>query len=188
MRIRTKAESVQLYESGFFGNKGLTWQSVQDYYRSGFEDFVVLRYRDKGFGGGPCLYNLCGDFEVYQAVKLLAAQGFAESRMWINAQMPDYAVVVQGEYLVGDDGGVPEDVFFCSTEKRQMRPALDSTGRHIGRLAAMDLLQRSLDYDSWSNFLWLRETFPGHVIEISVYSQPVGLLGWNSVVWEVRSY
>ena len=68
-----------------------------------------------------------------------------------------------------------------------MRKAL-CNGRHISRVAALDLLQRTMDYDSWSNFLWLRETFPGHVIELSVYSEPVGLLGWNSVVWEVRSY
>jgi hypothetical protein len=188
LRVKTKAESVRLYESGFFGNKGLTWQTVEDYVDSRFEGPVVLRYRDPDGGGGPCVYNLTGDFEVLQAVRYYLERGCRDDYMWINAQMPDHAIVVQGEYWTADMYGLAPDVFYCSDEKLQMRTALESSGRHITKGAALELLRRRMDLKSWCNFESIMEIFPGHVIEVSVYSQPVGLLGWNSVVWEVRSY
>jgi hypothetical protein len=197
MQIKTKAESVTLYEQGFFGNKGLTWETVQDYYTSDYEGFVVLRYKDRSRGGGPCIYNLKGWYEVYQAVRHeIEVNGFEESKMWINAQMPDHAIAVQGEYWVAQDytDGAPgtrpivTDMFRCSEAKLQMRDAVRDVHYHVSGYAAKELLRRRMCPRSWANFQWLLDAFPGHIIEVSVYDQAVGLQGWNSVVWEVRSY
>jgi hypothetical protein len=189
MKIKTKAESVRFYEQGFFGNKGLTWETVADYLKSGYAGPVVLRYRDPGQGGGPCFYDLGDEYEVLQAVRYSEKRGYKVKHMWINAQMPDYAIEIQGEYWVGQDcSPVPEDLFRCSTEKVQMRPALTNVHQHVGRGVATEILKRKMTPKGWANFEWLRESFPGHIIEVSVYNEPVGLQRWNSVVWEVRSY
>jgi len=188
VKICSKAESVRLYESGFFGNKGLTWQTLADYYCSGYAGAVVLRYRDPVGGGGPCFYDLHGPEMVRKAVKVAKRRGYDEKHIWINAQMPDHAIVAQGEYWVAETYSLAPDLFYCSDEKHQMRVALQTCSKHVSQVVADDVFRRHMTPAGWANFKWLREAFPGHVLEISLYNEPVGLLRWNSVVWEVRSY
>jgi hypothetical protein len=70
-----------------------------------------------------------------------------------------------------------------------MRDALRLDGRQVYGLAAAHLIQRYLDQNS-QEWLWhLLDSYPGHVVEFSVYDKCWGTVpGYNSVFWEVRQY
>lgn len=56
-------------------------------------------------------------------------------------------------------------------------------------LKAEVLLKGAMSPGSYEDFQILRETYPDHVIEFTVYDAPVGDIPHrNTIVWEVRLY
>jgi uncharacterized membrane protein len=52
--------------------------------------------------------------------------------------------------------------------------------------AAVHLLQRHLDERSYACLQALQEAYPDDAVELSAYDCRVGVLGWNTLFWEVR--
>ncbi len=68
-----------------------------------------------------------------------------------------------------------------------MRQAYDQMRSRYG-LQALLILRRYLDAPSFDNLQWILETYCDSVVELSAYPMGVGVLGWNTLFWEVRNY
>ena len=72
--------------------------------------------------------------------------------------------------------------------KLPMRPALAQRTLHADGLMALGLLKCYLDDPSYDNMMSLLDEYPDHVVEFTAFNRAMGVLGWASCVWEVRSY
>jgi hypothetical protein len=100
---------------------------------------------------------------------------------------PDHRLVVAGEYHHDPlpDGSFRH--FFYSTACKPMRVALREDGQVASGLHATAILRHSMTERSWSDFEEIVLSYPGHVVEVSVYNHCLGdLPGRNALVWEVR--
>lgn len=179
--VRTKLANYQLWTSGAFGNRLRAWRSVEAWRASGFAGSVTMRYL--GLGGGPCEYDVP---EAY--VELVLDEwrfaGWDTSLVMINESAPDESVVLQGEYL-----NDPVPVLYFSTAKAKMRVALATEAKTISGYAARIAIESAMTPSSWADFEVLLETYPVHVLEVSVYCRNLGdISGRNALVWEVRAY
>lgn len=75
-----------------------------------------------------------------------------------------------------------------SRRNTYMREALATGPCHDCGLSALHRLQRHLDTASMENLYRLWDTYPDAVVEFSCYDHAAGVLGWNTVFWEVRDY
>ena len=53
---------------------------------------------------------------------------------------------------------------------------------------AVSILRHYLDANSWDNLQQILAEYPDDVVELSAYDCSVGVLGWNTLFWEVRGY
>lgn len=97
---------------------------------------------------------------------------------------PDQKIIHQGE--------VQRSIHYFdltySIVKAPMRIALATETLHAQGLRAVHILKSAMDATSWDNLNRLFDQFPDSVIEYTTYSIPVGELGNNTVIWEVRNY
>jgi len=182
MEIKTKKESIDLYEKGFFGNKGLNWYSFEDYLKSNYNGKIVIRERKK-FGKGVLLYDLSKEQVIDFFNKLLRSE---HKNYWMNAAFPKEKALVQGEFYFSERG----PYFHCSfVRDKHLRDALDESKEHIYGLRALMILKQFLSASSYSDFEEIIELFPNSVIELSVYDINVGENNYrNTIFWEVRDY
>ena len=176
--IACKRSYYPLYNSGHFGNKATTWDSLDECLLDSVLKGMTVTIRST-VPGGPCIYGLAPT-EVERQL------GGVPSEVYTLAETIDpSANKIQG-YLMEQDG---EWYFDYSVVKKSMRDALAEETLHMkGRHKIKTLLKEVMDRPSWSNFKNLRRMYPGHVFELSVFDRPVGTDGWNTIVWEVRKY
>jgi hypothetical protein len=93
---------------------------------------------------------------------------------------PDECRRLQGEW----DGSS----LYYSRVPKPMRYALEEGGVQLKGPWARLYLRHALLPESYEHILELEENFPGHVIEFSEFSKPVGQLKTNLFIWEVRLY
>jgi hypothetical protein len=184
--IYTKHENFRRWRAGDFGNKLRAWRTIEEWRASGFAGKVVLRaLLDRP--GGPCRYNLHPD-EVERTAAYWIAEGLAPAAIMVNEAAPDSAAILQGEYLNDVVGGKTR-YFFYSKVAAHMRVALGEQPRHSTGLATEMLLRAAMTPSSYADWCVLLDEYPGHVLEVSVYSHCVGdIPGRNALVWEVRRY
>lgn len=183
--IRSKSQMYELFNAGRFGNRTANYDSVEAALSDTSCRIETFVFRCK-VPGGPCWYDiprdkLASEYERYVAE--LRRRKFPV-KVNISEKMPDHLVTLQGE-LAELPGGL---VLKSSTLKAHMRTAMadEATVSHDVGLAAKMKLRRHMDATSLD---WLRDLlddFPSHVIEFACFSQPVGLLQTNTIVWEVR--
>ena len=182
MRIENKADCNRLYFAGEFGNKLQTWPTWDEFARSSYQGYSVVRYAEPA---SPfCRYDLESKEEAACWVSEAVSAGAQRDLFSYQEQAPDWLIVLQGEVYRGV-GGL---WLTYSTVKAQMRPALKQKTEHAQGLAASMLLLRNLDIQSWDNLHDLLDRFDGAVVEFSCYERGLGLLGWNTLFWEVRNY
>lgn len=183
--VRTKEENFRLWTTGALGNRLRAWRTVEDWRRSDFGGRVSLRYL--GLGGGFCRYDLRPG-EVDGVLREWLGAGAELGKVMVNEGAPDEAIVVQGEYLNDVLPGAVE-AFAYSRVRTKMRDALAAERIEVPGLAGRFLLRAAMTPSSWADFDALLERYPGHVLEVSVYSRCLGdLRGRNALVWEVRRY
>jgi hypothetical protein len=184
VNVLTKEQNYRLWKGGAFGNKLRQWRTLDEWEKSGFAGQVVLRYLGSA-GGGFCKYNLRPG-EVDAVVEDWIKAGAERPKIMVNEAAPDRAVVLQGELWNGAD---PWNYFLYSTVRAHMRPALERESRVSKGLATELLLRSTLTPSSYSDLGAVRERYPDHAIELSVYSIMVGdIPGRNTLIWEVRKY
>jgi len=184
VKVLTKQQNFELWQSGAFGNKLRQWRTIDEWKRSRFGGRVVLRYLGSA-GGGFCKYNLRPD-EVGPTTEDWIKSGAELPKIMVNEAAPDRAVILQGELW---NGGDRWNYFLYSTVRAHMRPALERESKVVEGLATNMLLRSAMAPSSYSDLEVLREMYPDHVIELSIYSINVGdIPGRNTLVWEVRRY
>ena len=183
--ILCKRDNHRVWTSGGLGNRLRVW-TLDAYLASSFGGRVTLRYLG-GAGGGPCLYDLRrGD--VPGAVDRLLREGWRRELLTVNEGAPDDAILVQGEYLNDVLPGAVEGFAF-SRVRLKMRDALRESREEWTGLRGRFLLRSLMTPSSWADYDALLSLYPGHVLEVSVYSRNLGdRPGRNALVWEVRRY
>jgi hypothetical protein len=187
--VLSKPQNYGQWVGGAYGNRLRAWRSFAAYMASGFPGLVSLRYL--GVGGGPYAYDLTFAEAVHLQF-MWRVSGWVDGLIMVNESAPDQSIVLQGEYLndVYHDGERARwGAFTYSRAKVKMRAALAAGAEHADGLQAQLLLQGVMTASSWADWQVLLERYPGHVLEVSVYSGCLGdVPGRNALVWEVRRY
>ena len=183
--ILSKRVNYRLWESGLLGNRLRVWRSFAEWERSGFGGLVALRYLGEQ-GGRWCVYDLTPERMHVEYARILD-EGANADRVMVNETAPYQDILIQGEYLPYDAGHW--NWFLYSRAKMQMRPALKEAPERARGLRVELMLRHAMTASSWEDFDALRERYPDHVFEVSVYRRCLGNIpGRNALVWEVRRY
>lgn len=173
----------ELYHRGAFGNRLLTWRTLDDYLNSDYTKHVVLRYSGDT-GGKFCEYGLTKD-QVILTVEKWLTEGADRSKITVNELADDSLLILQGETY-----RTPLGLYVrYTTVPKPMRLALAEEQDHVFGLKAKLLLESKVDPQSLAEIYELLDTYPDHALEFSTWSIDVGdCYRRNTVIWEVRKY
>lgn len=179
--VLTKRDFVRRYEAGEFGNRAITWDSLEDLCKDDYQGGLVhLRCR---IPGGPTFYNLHRLEAIHQWTKM----AWGERRdYYCSAMAPHNCNLLQGECI-----GTGKDFTMLCTSVLDlpMRDALAKSSSYLYGISALHRLRRAMNDKSWEWYETLVDRYPEHVIEFSTFSKCWGTLpGYNTVFWEVRKY
>jgi len=180
--VRSKRDFVRRYQAGEFGNASPTWDTLDEYLKSGYVGPLHIRNRIKG---GPTWYDVpCEEIEE-RWYGVLFYDRAEERDLYISAMAPTDLTLIQGEVQRGFHG---VDLFY-STVPKPMRVALMEDGKQIQGASASSVLHSYLNSRSHEWMTYLLEAYPDHVIEFSTYDVNWGTHpGYNTCFWEVRLY
>jgi hypothetical protein len=187
--INNKAAMYERYLRGDFGNRLRTWDNLKDYFESGYDKPVVLRYKVAGSKWQK--YGLQTPADVSQQVAdwITDDDGYDPALTTLNELGADDKLILQGEAYRS-----PMGLYLrYSTIPKPMRLALKEEELHAHGLVAKILLQQFMYPSSYEWLMHLLDEYDGHVVEFSTFSCPVGesVVGpqdHNTVFWEVRNY
>ena len=183
MKINTKNEMYELYNSGAFGNRIKTWPSLKVFLASDFRGEFSLRYRGS-LPGGLGLYNVTRDDVEEQLTQVAREKNIDLSLVTVNESAPDERLVIQGEVQRGLT--FPGLDLTYSTAKAKMRVGMANPSYSQG-LAANLLLQKHMTADDYADLHLLLDTYEDAVVEFSTYEMELGdCPNRKTVFWEVR--
>ncbi len=179
----SKQDFYPRWRRGDFGNRIRMFDTYQDLVESKYRGNVVIRYKE---ASSPyCRYGVPYE-QVESVIQGFVAKGAVPALFTFNEPAPDNDLLIQGEFYHDDEKGY---ALFCSTEQTQMRRALKNSGRQFLGLQALGRMQYYLNDNSYQMMTDLLDTYPGAVIEFSVYGHTLGTVpGHNTIIWEVRNY
>jgi hypothetical protein len=170
------------YEQGEFGNRFECWGTLREALESDTpEGELNIRHRTNGLSG--FLYMNLSRSEVMDIIERDNLR-ISECHFTRGDQKEARYRTFQGEVQEDEHGWSLHYSFL----KEPMRPALLKDGRFAQGLIARSLIRTFMDVQSYENLISLFDRFPSHVVEFTSFSRGVGILGWNTVFWEVRSY
>ena len=179
--VLNKIDGMRRWHEGEFGNKLRTWVSCNAWFWDPYSGDVGLRYSDPR-GGGAVFEAHILPHDVGAVLLRWARSGRDLAFVTFCEEAPDHRLIMNGEYH--DLHG-----FHFSRVKKPMRAALKEGGRFASVPRARLMLRQAMTPSSWADFEALTETYPEHVIELSVYDLCLGVLrGRNTIIWEVRRY
>lgn len=184
--ISRKHQAIELVLAGGFGNKLRFWRNIEDLWQSGYTGKVSIRTLIGG--NGKCKYAC----ELHQIESTVKSWKLNPNLVYFNEDAPDESLVIQGEFLnelVSIDSRVYNGTFVYSMEKTKMRTAIRANPSVAYGYKALNLIRSNMTPSSWSDFEMLLDQYPGHVLELSIYSKCLGdIPGRNALVWEIRRY
>ncbi len=173
----------QLYEQGAFGNKLLSWPTLDDYLEDDYFGLIVLRY--KGIAGGAWIRYDIPPSEVCSVVEHWISEGADRNLITVNQSAPNPLLRIQGEVMRSVDY---LDLRYTLV-KQPMRAGLDIEQLHANGLEAVGLLRHHLDPSSYEELWELLDTYEDAVVEFSTWDTHIGSVPFrNTVFWEVRNY
>ena len=188
-KICSKLEYYTLYERGFFGNKALTWDSIEEIENSDWKGKICIRGR-KGIARSKARFNLTIE-EAKEYIEKLKQEGIYPQDLKFNQSLPDEEIRIQGEVMRGADiiGRVDYLNLMYSTVKKPMNYALAEETLYADGIKASILLKENLFPTSYDDLQTLFGFFPSSIIEFSSYNITLGSLpDRNTLIWEVRDY
>lgn len=191
MRIRNKRLMYQLFEKGEFGNRPRTWGDLTDLLASDFRGEVGMFQKDPRGGGGLVRYNVPVAAAAEHTAKW-ATKGVRPTDIQYTEMAPHQHNLIQGEVM--GPSRLPWSAETCDWSMSYncavgltMRDARALPWRQSGKYTRT-LLRQLLDRPSFNNLEYLLDQYPEHAVEFSTFRVPVGVLGWNTIFWEVRLY
>lgn len=178
MQIKNKTQMYEMLRQGKLGNTLRTWVSEEDYLASGFRGRTSLRCRQPGV---TFRHGLTHEEALREG--RLCFEGCAPEDFIYCEAAPDWECVFQGEVQRGLYG---VDLFW-STDKSNHRVAMRGARQTHG-VAAITLLQHYLDPQDFDDLMALLDLYEDHVIEFSVFRNPLGCFNRTCVIWECRFY
>ncbi len=187
-RVDSKLEYYALYERGVFGNKPLTWSSIEEIEQGQWKGKICIRGR-KGIARSKARFNLMID-EAKEYTEELKKEGIYPHDLKFNQAMPDEHLIIQGEVMRDVNRLTPRYIHLTySTVKEPMNYALAKEELYSDGLNALFLLKGNLYPSSYDDLQELLELFPDSIIEFSAYDISVGNIpNRNTIIWEVRNY
>lgn len=176
MTPTTKRENYALYERGLYGNKFITWDSLDDYLNSSYSKPVVMRYKG-AYGGKWCTYGLDRDGAIKEAARWIS-EGATRSLIALNELAEDSELVLQGEVRISE---CHYDLR-CSFVPKPMRIALQEKQYHYSGLRALETLRYYMSVNSFSDLEDLLLLYPDAIIEFSSYRRYVGILSRRNTI------
>lgn len=204
MKIKTKREFYELSHAGLLGNTVRQWE-YEEFLISQFCGPVAVRHKEPG---SPwCRYDLAPEDAAIYVEELVDCNGARYEDFQISEHSPDHLVTVQGEVMRSHRG---LELQYAWRSGKRMRQSLslpratvlktdwkiihvdtaypllhvyDSHGAEAALLLRWFMDGQSRDF---LDEIWDR--YPDSVVEFACYEKPVGLLGWNTLFWEVRDY
>lgn len=180
--VLSKADFVNRYLAGEFGNASPTWHTLEDFLGAQSSlrcstDRYHLRNRQ---AGGETYYNLKAQELINLWSKVRSPSLFYTSQM-----APTHLTVIQGEVQ-----RLPFGLYLYYTHgKLPMRDALRASSAHANGIIANCILQATMSPKSWEWLTVLLDRYDDHVVEFSTYSTEWGTVpGYDTVYWEVRKY
>ena len=179
--VLSKGQFVERYMKSEFGNRSPSWDTLEEFLEHGNRaDLYHIRTR---VANGPTWYNV-PVYEVRTRWLDLLENGTPESSLYISAMCPTEKTIFQGEIYESDTGLQ----LFGSRIVAPMRVALQQ-GVCYNELLALMILRQVMNERSYGWFEYLREAYPGHVMEFTALSRCWGTCpGENVLWWEVRQY
>ena len=106
----------------------------------------------------------------------------------MDESAPDHKVMLQAEVMNSDGLYGPSPVLrYALHSGVGMRQAY-ATMKHACGLVSAALLRQHLDAPSQDKLWDILSCYTDSVVELSTYPCGVGVLGWNTIFWEVRNY
>ena len=180
--ITSKIQMYDLYEMGAFGNRPRSWLSLESYEEDNFQGLVSLRYKQSA---SRFFRVAMTRPQLLSWVERCSARGGQRHLMHVTESPPHHQIIFQGEVCES-----PDHLWLSYSTKPGLtcREAMFSDLHHAKGLKAHILLKDALDAPSWDNLWELFTVWPDHVIEFSIFDFSLGILGWNTIFWEVRLY
>jgi len=183
MIINTKTKMYKALQKGLFGNTGKYYKNINFIPKN---EIVTLRYKDRNKLSGKnfLAYDITKNM-IKPTINKWVNQGAKEENIFINQSQNDNNIIVQGELTINEYGYY----FYHSFLKEKIRIALKKDGKVIHGLQVSLLLKRIMDINSYNDTIELLETYPNHIIELSIYNHYTGTIpNRNTIIWEVRAY
>ena len=182
----TKAESVRLYSIGAFGNHARQWVTWEDFCKDGegrraCKSFALRGRWPQGVFVGPLKSRGAVLRELSQPIWLLQRE---MSSFYVSEMVDNRLCVLNAEVMRGV-GGL--DLHYATTPQT-MRDGLRDAPQHAHGLKAKMILEHFCCTRGRDAVYELLDEYPDHIVEFAVFNHAVGLLGWHTVIWEVRDY
>ncbi|MCL5018314.1 MAG: hypothetical protein M1416_00915 [Candidatus Pacearchaeota archaeon] len=182
-RVDSKKEYYTLYENNFFGNKPLTWNSVDEIKQSKWKGGICIRGK-RGIARSRARFDLSFN-ETIDYIKQIGKEGVSEKDLTFNQSMPNEHLMIQGEIM----RSLKNYSLTYTTVKEPMNYALAKETLYQEGINALLLVKRNLFDSSYGDLELLFDIFPDSIIEFSAYDICVGdLQNRNTIIWEVRNY
>lgn len=127
--------------------------------------------------GGPTYYSLSPQ-ELLAVAEEVGSGGY-----YVSEMAPHEVTLLQGEVMRGPRGLE----LLWTTDPQPMRDALRASSQVSYGLVVRQLLE-AMDAVSREWLDYLLDAYDGHVVEFSTFGRRCGILGWNTLIWEVRLY
>lgn len=195
--VKSKQEFVRRFQTGEFGNRPPTWDSVSEWaewYQSKYPISYVsstdyrllptfhLRNRKTA---GPTRYGLRGD-----QLLAIANESMYQTGYYVSQMCPHEDQTIQGEVRLSPHGRGGLELFYTSV-RLPMREALDMKSVTIQGLQAELVIRKSMSAGDTDWIKELLQEYPDHTVEFTAFNRPWGSLadyGYRAVIWEVRAY
>jgi len=182
LAVATKAQMYEAYAAGTFGNRPVYFPTVDSYLQSDFAGFVGIRNRVPGSPFCDCRPH-CREATIEKLLRWNRV-GLDWSTVTLSEAAPHETQTINAE-VMRDHTGLQ---VHWSNVRKVMREALAECAWLWCGLRAAELLRHHLDAPSHDNLMDLLDRYPDHVIELTVFTRSVGVLGWNTIFWAVRWY
>jgi len=178
--VLSKKDFVRRYLEGEFGNAPRSWIDLETFKK---EANPSQRYhvRIARVGYPVTFYDV--PFNEVEETCYRVKDQLDLSDIYISEMGPEAKKIFQGEVMES-----PMTFLKYNLLALPMRQAFQIQTLYAVGLTARILLREYLDSPSLEWLEFLLESYPDHVIEFSTYSIAWGILGWNTVFWEVRKY
>jgi len=192
LKIDTKKESLRLAREGFFGNRLLSWENLEEFlsFLKDHQEFESKDFSLRTASKPGRLYpNYCGFTsakEIEELAKLWVRDyGCSLSEIQVYEAAPKDSSVLQGEFY---NSYQLYDLTYSLNPLPLMREAFKDNVLYSSGLKAYYLLKSKMDLDSWENFSELLNLFPDSVFEFTVFDRELGSHLTNTIIWEIRNY